>query len=73
MQVVPLTSNVDRLYLSEANITLNGKQNKAMADQIATVSKGRLSKAIGRVSASDMLEVERAIKKQLGLVDEQHP
>ncbi len=73
VQVVPLTSNVDRLYPSEAYVTLNGKQNKAMADQIATVSKGRLSNAIGRVSISDMLEVERAIKTQLGLLDERHP
>jgi len=69
VQVVPLTSNVDRLYPSEAYVTLNGKQNKAMADQIATVSKGRLSNVIGRVSPSDMLEVERAIKTQLGLLD----
>ena len=73
VQVVPLTSNVDRLFPSEAYVTLNGKPNKAMADQIATVSKARLSNAIGRVSLSEMLEVERAIKTQLGLLDERHP
>jgi mRNA interferase MazF len=38
-QVVPLTGNVDRLYPSEAYLTLNNKQGKAMADQLATVSK----------------------------------
>jgi mRNA interferase MazF len=68
VQVVPLTSNVDRLYPSEAYVTLDGKRSKAMADQIATVSKVRLSKLIGRVSPSDLLEVERAIKTQLGLL-----
>ncbi len=31
LQVVPLTSSVDRLYPSEAYVTLNGKQSKAMA------------------------------------------
>ena len=68
VQVVPLTSNVDRLYPSEAYVTLDGKRSKAMADQIATVSKGRLSNLIGRVSPGDLLEVERAIKTQLGLL-----
>jgi hypothetical protein len=32
VQVVPLTSNVDRLYPSEAFVALQGRQNKAMAD-----------------------------------------
>jgi len=68
VQVVPLTSNVDRLYPSEAYVTLDGKRSKAMADQIATVSKVRLSNLIGRVSPGDLLEVERAIKTQLGLL-----
>ena len=70
VQVVPLTSNVDRLYPSEAYVTLDGKRSKAMADQIATVSKVRLSNLIGRVSPSDLLEVERAIKTQLGLLND---
>ena len=38
-----------------------------MADQLATVSKGRLSALHGRVSVSDMDRVERAIRVQLGL------
>jgi len=67
LQVVPLTSNVGRLYRSEALITLHGQQSKAMADQLATVSKTRLINRIGRVSARDMQQVERAIQVQLGL------
>ncbi|MBA4380916.1 MAG: type II toxin-antitoxin system PemK/MazF family toxin, partial [Anaerolinea sp.] len=50
VQVVPVTSKVDKLYPSEAYITVAGKQGKAMADQLATVSKQRLFKTIGRVS-----------------------
>ena len=42
IQVVPLASNVGRLYPSEAYVTLNGEQRKAMADQLGTISKLRL-------------------------------
>ncbi len=67
VQVIPLTSNVKRLYPCEAYVTLEGKQYKAMADQIATVSKRRLHKLAGRLSPSDMSAVERAVKVQLAL------
>ena len=43
VQVVPLTTNLDRLYPSEAVVQLSGKQNKAMADQLTTVSKADCS------------------------------
>ena len=46
VQVVPLTSKTDRLYPSEALVLLNGKESKAMADQLATVSKLRLFKRV---------------------------
>jgi mRNA interferase MazF len=67
VQVVPLTTNVERLYPSEAYVTLEGEQRKAMADQIATVSKRRLQRRVGRLSADDMSGVERALRVQLGL------
>lgn len=67
VQVIPLTSKVERLYPSEAYVTLNGEQRKAMADQIATVSKQRLRDRLGALSADDMKAVERAIKVQLGM------
>jgi len=66
VQVVPLTSSIDRLYPSEAYITLNDRQHKAMADQITTVSKKRLTNIIGKLSKSDLQAVERIIKIQLG-------
>lgn len=49
-QVVPTTSNVARLYPSEAFITLNSEQRKAMADQLTTVSKRGLGDRIGRLA-----------------------
>jgi mRNA interferase MazF len=67
VQVVPLTGNIDRLYPSEAYVMLNGKQNKAMADQLATVSKMRLTDCFGIISGDDMNRVGEAIKTQLGI------
>ena len=67
VQVVPLTSNVERLYPSEAYVEVSGKQHKAMADQIATASKRRLQEKMDRISDSDLAAVERAIRVQLDL------
>jgi mRNA interferase MazF len=67
LQVVPLTSNVERLYPSEAYVTLNEKQSKAMADQLTTVSKRRLLNKIGTISIEDMQKVGNALKIQLDL------
>lgn len=67
VQVVPLTSNMDRLYPSEAVIVLEGKESKAMTDQLATVSKQRLFKRAGTLSEEDMRKVEEAIKVQLDI------
>ena len=67
VQVVPLTSNVDRLYPSEAYVTLNGQPRKAMADQLTTVSKLRLHRLLGSLSPSDLGQVERVVKVQLDL------
>ena len=68
VQVVPLTSKTERLYPSEAYVILNGKQSKAMADQLATVSKLRLSSRIGVLSSDEMDKVGEAIKIQLDLI-----
>jgi mRNA interferase MazF len=67
VQVIPITSNTDRLFPSEAYVTVAGKKGKAMADQLATVSKQRLSKCIGSVSDDEMKLLVEAIKTQLDL------
>jgi mRNA interferase MazF len=65
--VIPLSSNVARLYPGEALVTVAGKQSKAMADQIMAADKVRLKDRVGALSRSDMTEVEEAIKVHLGL------
>lgn len=67
VQVIPLTSNIDKCYPCEAYILVNDKKSKAMADQIMTISKQRLKNKIGIISDNDMRLVERAIKVQLCL------
>ena len=67
VQVVPLTSNVERLYPSEAYVMLNGEQRKAMADQLTTVSKQRLQGLIGTLATADLDRVGSAIRLQLAL------
>ena len=67
VQVVPLASKTDRLYPSEALVLLNGKESKAMADQLATVSKVRLFKPAGMLSQQEMLKIIETIKIQLDI------
>ena len=67
VQVVPLTSNVGRLYPSEAYVTFKDKKSKAMADQLTTVSKKRLIAPAGSISTVEMEGVGRAITVQLDL------
>jgi mRNA interferase MazF len=67
VQVVPVTSNLSRLYPSEAYVTVAGERSKAMADQLATVAKARLRERIGRISADEIEAVGRAIRVQLQL------
>ena len=65
--VVPLTSNIERLYPSEAWVTLRGRKNKAMADQILTVARERLTNKAGAVKPAELRQLERALRVQLGL------
>ena len=67
LQVVPMTSRVDRLYPSEAVVMVGRRQSKVMADQLTTVSKQRLTNRMGKVSGSDLVKVEHAIMIQLGV------
>jgi mRNA interferase MazF len=67
LQVVPITSNANKLYPSEAFVTFRGKKSKAMADQITTVSKKRLINSAGSISKTEMEGIGKAISTQLDL------
>ena len=67
LQVVPITSQTARVYPSEALVRLRGEPRKAMADQLNTASRKRLVGYLGKLSAADMEQVDRAIRLQLAL------
>lgn len=67
VQVVPVTSNIDKLYPSEAYVTFHGRKAKAMADQVTAVSKKRLINSAGTISSTEMEGVSKAITTQLNL------
>ncbi len=67
VQLVPVSSQVSRLYPAEAYVTLNGERRKAMADQITTASKQRLIRRLDALSKDDVEAVARVVCVQLGL------
>jgi mRNA interferase MazF len=67
VQVVPLTTNIDRVFPGETIVVLGNQPRKAMANQIMTAAKERFDRRIGALDALQMLKVETAIMVQLGL------
>jgi len=67
VQVVPLSSQVERLYPAEAFVSLGGERRKAMADQITTASKRHLQHLLGALGKDDLDAVTRVVRLQLGL------
>jgi mRNA interferase MazF len=65
--VIPITSQLAKVYPGEALVTVNGEQRKAMADQIMTASKQRLKSKLGSLSRADMSTVESAVLMQMGM------
>jgi mRNA interferase MazF len=65
--VVPITSQVAKVYPGEAMVTLNGESRKAMADQIMTASKQRLKSKLGILTRGDLRAVEDAVLVQLAI------
>jgi len=61
--VIPLTSNVSRVYPGEAVVTVNGDKSKAMTDQIMSADKSRLKNKIAVLSDNDMISLETAMKR----------
>ena len=65
--VVPISSQVAKIYPGEALISLNGEQRKAMADQVMAISKQRLKNKLGFLSRTDVTAVETALMLQLAI------
>ncbi|MFH0797440.1 MAG: type II toxin-antitoxin system PemK/MazF family toxin [Candidatus Omnitrophota bacterium] len=66
--VIPVSSNISEIYPSEVKITFQGKESKAMADQIRTISKQRLISKIGTLPPEELKKIEEKIKLFLELL-----
>jgi mRNA interferase MazF len=64
---VALSTRTDKVYPSEAVVTVGDEQNKAMADQLTTAAKERLLNRAGKLAPAHLRAVEEAVRLQLGL------
>jgi len=65
--VMPVTSNVQKVYHFEVVINIVGNSSKAMADQIRVVDKSRIGKFITTLTEDEMESIDIAIKTVLAL------
>lgn len=69
--VVPVTSNVQRVYPFQVLLTAGGtglpRDSKAQAEQVRSVSVGRLGDVVGRVPPSVLRELDDALRLHLAL------
>ncbi len=66
--VIPLSSRISKIYPSEVKIIFQGREVKAMSDQIRTISKKRLLSKIGTIPLEEMRKIEEKIKMFLELI-----
>jgi mRNA interferase MazF len=67
VQVVPLTSSTNKIYPCETRVRVKDTLSKAMADQIATVSKLRLKSRICQLTHEEMQAINVVLRLQLHL------
>lgn len=67
-QIIPLTSNIEKLYPGESYVHVKKKKSKALTSQIVSIDKERLLKFEAKVSEIELTEVEESLKIQLGLI-----
>lgn len=65
--VIPMTSNVSRIYPGETVVSVGGRPSKVVADQIMTADKARLKSQLGTLSKAEMAAVDDVIRVQLAL------
>jgi mRNA interferase MazF len=65
--VVPVTSNTEKVFASEARVVVAGKKGKAMCDQIRTLDKSRLVKRLDFLSPDEVRALDVSLCKALSL------
>lgn len=67
VQVVPVSSRIETLYPCETLVQIRSRKCKAMADQLATISKQRLIAPLSSLTAQELERVETIVRLQLDL------
>jgi mRNA interferase MazF len=65
--VIPITSDMDKLYSWEVVIHSEGKERKIVTDQIRSVDKERVRDYKGKVSYETLTKIEKALSVVLAL------
>ena len=69
--VVPVTTSVDRVYPFQVLLTAAetglARDSKAQAEQVRSISVGRVSHKVGAVPPALMLEIDDALRLHLAL------
>ena len=65
--VIPLTSDLDKLYSWEVVIHSEGQDRKILTDQIRSVDRQRLREYKGQVSYETLVKIEKALSIVLAL------
>ena len=65
--VIPITSDLEKLYSWEVVIHSEGKKRKILTDQIRSVDRQRLRDYKGQVSSEVLVKVEKALSIILAL------
>ncbi|MDR1786798.1 MAG: type II toxin-antitoxin system PemK/MazF family toxin [Spirochaetaceae bacterium] len=65
--VVPFTSNTTHIYPGNVLVSVRGRTNKLMSDQIMAADKSRLKSCLGQLSDDDMEKVEETLRLHLEL------
>ena len=68
--VIPLTSDLDKLYSWEVVIHSEGQDRKILTDQIRSVDRQRLREYKGQVGYEALVKIEKALNVVLALKKE---
>jgi mRNA interferase MazF len=65
--VVPVTSNVARVYPGQSLVNINDRVGKARVDQIKAIDKSRLKTFIGHLAPDELDRLDESMQLHLGL------
>ena len=68
--VLPITSDLDRIYPFEVVFSLGQGQAKVLTDQVRSIDKKRLENWIDKVNENIMVEISEKMKRVMALEKE---